>query len=453
MVFLSGTKTTGDTPTSSVATVFRALEDVTITSLRTKISSTGNAASIDLIVHSSVVRTVVFSNVDANFITTSQGVFLPAGTGIFFARDNNTNDFNATAQFELTYEPVIVAPPLGNNYTQTYGTISNDGFELTVPVNITKINPITADVVGILQLRSAVTGGTISLTELPILTSLENLQLVHRVSILFDFAVVVEHFIRTEAGIAVAPNISTVVQPTITPPPPPDPDPVDPNIATVDLLIAAIAAGDVWTLIEPAASSIQTNTISYNAGNITATEWLNAWDNFTNLGLIEPFSTPPTPDPVPNATMVSQSLGVFDLAEDRLTGEILYIANSSFDPFFYGKTVFSFLSIKDPSGADLVTKQNDLVFTELERDERLFFDESAFGNAELHLKAFVFSLDSEFNSLAFSDVKEFIVNAADPPVVPPTTPTGGGKISQFLLAAPIIGIAALFLNSARKMKR
>jgi len=171
-----------------------------------------------------------------------------------------------------------------------------------------------------------------------------------------------------------------------------------------------------------------------------------------DLDVIPPPEPDPTPDPVPNTGMVSQSLGVFELKDDRLTGEILYIANTAFDPFFYGKNLFSIVSIRDKNGVDLVTKQNDLFFTEIERDERIFFDESAFGNTELHIKTFVFSLDDQFNALAFSDVKEFIVNANEPPVIPPTTPTGGNKLSQFLLAAPFLGIAALLINSARRQK-
>jgi len=156
-------------------------------------------------------------------------------------------------------------------------------------------------------------------------------------------------------------------------------------------------------------------------------------------------------EPVPNTGMVSQSLGAFELTNDRLTGEILFIANTAFDPFFYGKTIFSFLSIKDPAGVNLVTKQNDLIFTEFERDERIFFDEGAFNNTELHMKAFVFSLDHEFNSLAFSEVLEFTIKTGG---VPDIKPSGSGNIINTLIkSAPLVGIAALFLNSARKTKR
>jgi len=170
--------------------------------------------------------------------------------------------------------------------------------------------------------------------------------------------------------------------------------------------------------------------------------------------LPEPDPDPdPTPDPVPNQNMVSQSLGVFNLENDRLTGEILYIAQSAFDPFFYGQTIFSLLSIRDKNGVDLVTKQNDLVFTELERDERITFDESAFGNIELHLRAFVFSLDNEFNALAFSTVKEFIVKEEDPPMPPPDNGASGDILSKLILGAPAAGFLLLMLNRGLRLSK
>ena len=52
---------------------------------------------------------------------------------------------------------------------------------------------------------------------------------------------------------------------------------------------------------------------------------------------------------------------------DRITGSALFIANDSFNSFWYGKDILSFIQIKFPDGAQIV-KDNLLNFTQTERD-------------------------------------------------------------------------------------
>ena len=85
--------------------------------------------------------------------------------------------------------------------------------------------------------------------------------------------------------------------------------------------------------------------------------------NFTPL--------PPAVDTSINETMVSQSIGSFILKDGKIRGEILYIANQSFNPFYYGKNLTSLVQIKSKFGIGITIKPNNLNFTQTERDERI----------------------------------------------------------------------------------
>jgi len=240
-------------------------------------------------------------------------------------------------------------------------------------------------------------------------------------------------------------------------PPDPDPDPTFNNI----FVIVGFNNGHVnieATLTQNDAAQVvfklQGATVAFLAQfqdvNDPVTETFAAFAQRMDTAA---FVTPPTPDPVPNTGMVLLNLGVFELKDDRLTGDIIFVSSTTFNPFFFGKNLITILQISDKNGATLTPKENDLFFFQNEITERIFYDESAFGNTELHLKAFVFLLDDQFNALAFSEVKEFIVKAGEPPIIPPTTGGGGDKLNMFIKAAPLLGIAALFFNSAKIGKK
>jgi len=116
---------------------------------------------------------------------------------------------------------------------------------------------------------------------------------------------------------------------------------------------------------------------------------------------------PPQVDTTINSTMISQSVGAFVLKDGRITGEVLYIANQSFNPFYYDKQITSLVQIKSKSGVVIAMKSNNLNFTQFERDERITIDESAGNFKELLIDFFVW--DSPTSQIIFSETKQIQV--------------------------------------------
>ena len=119
-----------------------------------------------------------------------------------------------------------------------------------------------------------------------------------------------------------------------------------------------------------------------------------------------------TSDSKIDSTMVSQSVGAFILKDGRVNGEILYIANQSFNPFYYGKNLTSLVQIKSKSGVVIAIKTNNLNFTENQRDERITIQESAGNFKELVVDFFVW--DSPLSMQIFAQQKQIqIVDESD----------------------------------------
>ena len=113
-----------------------------------------------------------------------------------------------------------------------------------------------------------------------------------------------------------------------------------------------------------------------------------------------------------NSMMISQSIGAFILKNGRVKGEILYIANQSFNPFYYGKNLASLVQIKSKSGVPIAIKPNVLNFTNTERDERIQIDEAVGNFKELVIDFFVWeSLESP---VIFSENKQIQVVEESP---------------------------------------
>ena len=132
---------------------------------------------------------------------------------------------------------------------------------------------------------------------------------------------------------------------------------------------------------------------------------------------------PPAPeiDTSINSTMVSQSVGAFILKDGRIKGEILYIANQSFNSFYYNKSITSIIQIKSKSGVTIAIKSNNLNFTETQRDETIFIDESAGNFKELTIDFFVW--DSPLSMVPFTETKQIqIVDETDIPDPDPFDP-------------------------------
>ena len=112
--------------------------------------------------------------------------------------------------------------------------------------------------------------------------------------------------------------------------------------------------------------------------------------------------TAPVEDSSINSTMVSQSVGAFILKDGRLKGEILYIANTAFNPFYYDKNLTSLVQIKSKTGIPIAVKPNNLNFTNTERDERIQIDEAVGNFKELIVDFFVWK--------STTDLRAFSVN-------------------------------------------
>tara|TARA_R110002020_G_scaffold147076_1_gene322138 strand:+ start:209 stop:1450 length:1242 start_codon:yes stop_codon:yes gene_type:complete len=133
---------------------------------------------------------------------------------------------------------------------------------------------------------------------------------------------------------------------------------------------------------------------------------------------------PPQIDTSINTTMISQSIGSFTLTDGRVKGEILYIANQSFNPFYYNKVITSLVQIKSKTGTVITIKQNNLNFTETQRDERIQIDESVGNFKELIVEFYVW--DSPLSAISFSEAKQIQIIQEDEKE-PTTCPQGFHK--------------------------
>ena len=117
--------------------------------------------------------------------------------------------------------------------------------------------------------------------------------------------------------------------------------------------------------------------------------------------IIPPVVDVPVIDTSINSNMVSQSIGAFKLENGRVQGDIIYIAESAFNSYYYNKSITSIIQIKDQEGFTIKTKTNNLNFTATERDERISIDENI-GNDINAIKIDFFVWESIQSPTAFS---------------------------------------------------
>ncbi len=119
--------------------------------------------------------------------------------------------------------------------------------------------------------------------------------------------------------------------------------------------------------------------------------------------------------------MITQSPSGFRIENNRLVGQISYVATDSFNPFWYGKDLVSITQIKDRFGVVIQIKENRLNFTQTERDELINIDSSASDQDVLIVEFFV--IVSLQDPRRFSDAIQLTVTAQGQG---DTTPNGGG---------------------------
>ena len=161
---------------------------------------------------------------------------------------------------------------------------------------------------------------------------------------------------------------------------------------------------------------------------------------------------PVAPTQMPKTSWVSISPGVFNLENNRVTGEILFIAQSDFGSDFYNEPINSITQIKSLDGVNLISpKFNTLNFTETERDERIQINEGAGGQTSVIVELFAWTQQG----LAVATSKSFTVNLEDPAQIPADTGirAPGKMFNQIIAGLFMGGVALAFLGGLKGGKK
>ena len=180
----------------------------------------------------------------------------------------------------------------------------------------------------------------------------------------------------------------------------------------------------------------QNNITWVQTGQTTNKEFLDAYYNLANQGII--YSTPTEPiielpellpeaeaqiEPIPIITpqindsistnMVTQHLINFNIVNGRAVGSLRFVATDNFNPYYYGKNIVNLVQFKTPNGVTLLVKENRLNFTETERDEIISYDESVSENTRITVESFVWS--SATQPTPFSNMFTVNISETEPP--------------------------------------
>ena len=156
------------------------------------------------------------------------------------------------------------------------------------------------------------------------------------------------------------------------------------------------------------------------------------------------------PTQMPNISWVSISPGVFNLENNRITGEMLFIAQSNFGSDFYNEPINSITQIKSLDGVNLISpKFNTLNFTETERDERIQINETAGGHTSVIVELFAWTQQG----LAVATSKSFTVNLEDPAQIPAVAKAPGKMFNQIIAGLFMGGVALAFMGGLKGKKK
>ncbi len=129
------------------------------------------------------------------------------------------------------------------------------------------------------------------------------------------------------------------------------------------------------------------------------------------------------------------------LGSDTITGNASFIANESFNSFWYGKDILSFIQITFPDDTQII-KENPLNFTLTERDELINYIESAHGFKSATVEFFVWVSLSDTRAFAFKKTVELTEGK------PPITDIQNGKVVS-IIKGSFFGLMALALLGSR----
>ena len=109
-----------------------------------------------------------------------------------------------------------------------------------------------------------------------------------------------------------------------------------------------------------------------------------------------------------NENMITQSIGAFTLKDGKVTGDIIYIAESAFNSYYYNKPVTSIVQIKNQAGNTIKLKTNNLNFTETQRDETITINEGVGDLNAVKIEFYVWKGINEPISFALKKVDEIV---------------------------------------------
>jgi len=156
-----------------------------------------------------------------------------------------------------------------------------------------------------------------------------------------------------------------------------------------------------------------------------------------------PTPIPTTPTPIPTVRSIELTQGVWELKDDRITGETVLRITNEFPTHLLNINLNLVMQLIDEHGTAVNIKQNNVIFTRDQPDERIFYDEAGFGNKKLLVTQIVF----DPNNAPMSAAPSFTITEGEPPKPPKPTPPKGGN---FLQTMPYVLMSAMFLNSVRK---
>ena len=165
-----------------------------------------------------------------------------------------------------------------------------------------------------------------------------------------------------------------------------------------------------------------------------------------------------------DTNMISQSIGAFTLKDGKVTGKIIYIAESSFNSYYYNKPITSVVQIKDQAGSTIKLKTNNLNFTETQRDETITINEGVGDVNAVKIEFYVWKNVNEPIAFSLKKVDEIVAEeiGLDPcPIgqhrnfnnkcVPDDQPVFGttSLLGKFMGVTALIGTLALLGSKSR----
>lgn len=134
--------------------------------------------------------------------------------------------------------------------------------------------------------------------------------------------------------------------------------------------------------------------------------------------------------------MVDLSLGLFNHDNERIHGEFIAIANQTFPPELYNIPIRAITQLRLSNGTVENIKENELFFTETERDERIQINESYHG--ETKAEVFVW-----YDNTPIGQSKEIEIIHESEETPTPTPPPTPQKDTDFLTKVTVGSILSL----------